>query len=218
MWSRSAWKPVSRSQRRGQLVEMCFVQGRDLAALTANQMMMPVRSEPLEQVVAGAEVGLGDQAHLLRRCQGSIHGGGVDVGIGVSRRFEQLGGGDVALGVAQAAEDDQALWRHLLPGSAQDRGGIGLAAHELAPTTLRHYARRIGAVQREDRRRGLSDDQHGGVRVAHELLGGAAEQVVARRRRLARTDDDQVAAALTGDAIELGPSRAVHDLGLDAAP
>src|SRR5688572_25404761 len=97
-----------------ELDEMCFVQGVDLAALTAYQMMMPLFARPLEQRVSRAEVGLADEAQVLRRRERPVDGRSIDVGVAAASLFEKLRGGDVPSCVSQAGEDNQALRRHLL--------------------------------------------------------------------------------------------------------
>ena len=71
-----------------QLGEMGFVEGIYLAALPADQMMVPLFARPLEQRVAGAEVGLTDEAQVLRRREGAINSRSIDVGITATCLFE----------------------------------------------------------------------------------------------------------------------------------
>jgi hypothetical protein len=70
--------------------EMGLVQRRDLAAATADQVVMTVRPQPLVEGVAGAHVGLGDEAQVTRRRQRAIHRRGVDVGIRLARDLQEL--------------------------------------------------------------------------------------------------------------------------------
>ncbi len=102
-------------QRGAELDEMSFVQGVDLAALTADQVMMALFARPFEQRVARAKVGLADQAQVFRRRQGAVNGRSIDVRVAAARLFEYLRGGDVPARMTQTCEDNQALGRHLLP-------------------------------------------------------------------------------------------------------
>src|SRR4051812_1555192 len=71
-------------QGAGERVHVLLSQLAHSAAGTADQVVVSMRAEPLEQVVAGAEVGLADQTQLFGRRKSPIDGRSIYVGIGAS--------------------------------------------------------------------------------------------------------------------------------------
>src|SRR5581483_6060951 len=102
---------------------------RHVAALAADQVMVGIAADPLKQVVAGAEVGLGNQSQVLGRGQGAVDGGYVHERVDAAHLVQDLGRGDVSVSVPNAAEDKHALRRDLLAGPAEGGGGLLLTAH-----------------------------------------------------------------------------------------
>src|SRR3990172_1357074 len=119
-------------QRLRQDVQVRLFQGADLAADAADEVVVAVAADPLEEVLAAAEVDLANQAALFGRGQRAVDGGGVDVREGSAHFVENLGGGDVAAGMAHAAEDEDALRRYALARGAQHRRRVRLTAHRPA--------------------------------------------------------------------------------------
>src|SRR3990172_12960969 len=89
----------------GQAVQVGVIERADVAAGAADQVVVVVDAYPLEFGVAGAHVGLADEAEVGCGVEGAVYRGGVDERVGATHLVKDAGGGDVASGMAQGRED-----------------------------------------------------------------------------------------------------------------
>jgi hypothetical protein len=75
---------------RGEAIEVRVVQGADVAAGAADNVMVAIDADPLELALACTHVSLTDKAEGCGGIEGAVNGGGVDVGIGAADVVEDV--------------------------------------------------------------------------------------------------------------------------------
>ena len=84
---------------------------------------------PVVGALAGAEVGLRDEAEIAQLAEGAVDGARIELGDIAARLIEQVHGGGVLAAVAQRGDQREALLGDAQAVAAQELGGVGAAGH-----------------------------------------------------------------------------------------
>ena len=113
---------------RSETSHVGMIQLGKVAAVAANQVMMPVLAQPFVDRLA-AHIGFGDQTELLEDAQCPIDRRCVDIWVGLADAVEYFCRSHVTVRMSDGREDQDTLRSQPVPGVAEGLDGVVFAAH-----------------------------------------------------------------------------------------
>lgn len=107
----------------------------DVAATGTDEVVVRFFRSPFEEDVASAHIGGGCETHALEHVERAVDGADIHEGVLAADLVGDLGGADVAPGVPEGADDEEALGGHFVARAAEEFGRFILTGHAVSLQT-----------------------------------------------------------------------------------